>query len=149
MAKTATKEKAPSLQEAAEAFIYVHDSGNFSGRKYERFLGMLRDAVKGSSNMNVGPFEPDERRPEVEDGSDLDQAVKDRLIEGSRVDDLLHPGSRVQKGDEALAEVQAQMKDAEGNEDGARKLAREAKEKAEEKKDEDKKDAEKTENATK
>lgn len=125
------KKEEVSLQEAAEAFILLHDSGNYNGRRYDRVLGMLRDAVKSGSDSNYGPIvpEPEDMFPELDEEQ---QAAADELIfKGARVEDLVHPGGRLQKGREALDTILKKAEEGTLADDGGRKLAAQAKEAAE------------------
>jgi hypothetical protein len=125
------KKETVSLQEAAEAFILLHDSGNYNGRRYDRVLGMLRDAVKKDGDSNYGPIvpEPEDAFPELDEEQ---QAAADELIfKGARVEDLVHPGGRLQKGREALDTILKEAEEGTLALDGGRKLAADAKEAAE------------------
>jgi hypothetical protein len=47
-AKESKTSKGASTQEAAEAFLLLHDSGNYDTRSYDLLLGQLRTAVLGT-----------------------------------------------------------------------------------------------------
>ena len=121
------KEGAVSLEEAAEAFILLHDSGNYNGRRYDRVLGLLRDAVK--SDKGYGPIMPDDERPDMD--AEQEQAMEERVWTGVRGHDLLHPGGRLQKSREAIDSILKSAEEGTLALDGARKLAADAKAKAE------------------
>jgi hypothetical protein len=129
----AKKEEAVSLEEAAEAFILLHDSGNYNGRRYDRVLGMLRDAVKSKGNANMGPIvpAPEDTRPELDE--EQEAAADELIFRGARVEDMIHPGGRLQKGREALDTILKKAEEGTLANDGGRELARLAKEKAAEK----------------
>lgn len=129
MADKAKKEEI-SLEEAAQAFIALHDSGNYNNRRYDRVLGLLRDAVKKDGDLNVGPFVPDPEdiRPELDEEQ---QAVSDELhYVKLRLDDEVHPGGRLQRAREAVDTILKSAEEGTLALDGGRKLAADAKEAA-------------------
>jgi hypothetical protein len=130
MAK-AKKEESVGLQEAAEAFIALHDSGNYNNRRYDRVLGLLRDAVKSESGSQYGPImpAPEDLRPELDE--EQDKAADELIWKGARVEDLVHPGGRLQKGREAVDTILKKAEEGTLANDGGRKLAADAKAAAE------------------
>lgn len=131
MAKAKAKESSVSLEDAAKAFIALHDSGNYNNRRYDRVLGLLRDAVNKGGDSNVGPFSPapEDVRPEL---TEEQEAVANELQHVKlRLDDEVHPGGRLQRADEAIEEILKNAEEGTLANDGGRKLAEIAKANAE------------------
>ncbi len=136
------KEEKVSLEEAANAYILLLDSGGGSTRRLNRVLGMLRDAVKSKEKgVVMGPIMPDDERPELDE--DQEQAVEERFYDSARVYDLVHPGGRMQKARETIDTITKKAEEGTLAEDGARKIAADAKEKAAEYQKEAKKSSQK------
>ena len=75
MAK-AKKDKELGLKEAAEAFILLYDSGNYSGREFDILLNALREAVKPSDNGPIVPEDYDAEESERGADSAADLAAE-------------------------------------------------------------------------
>jgi hypothetical protein len=130
MAK-AKKEGSVSLEEAAEAFIALYDSGNYNNRRFHRVLGLLRDAVHAKSDSNFGPIEPapEDQRPELDE--EQEAAMEELVYTNVRVNDLVHPGGRLQKASESIDSILVAAEEGTLASDGGRTLAAKAKEAAE------------------
>jgi len=123
------KDEKVSLEDAATAYLALLDSGGGNNRRQHRILGLMRDALKDKRG-NVGPIMPEDERPELDE--DQEQAVEFNVWAAARIDDLVHPGGRLQKAREAVDTILKKAEEGTLAENEARRTAAVARVSAEE-----------------
>ena len=123
------KEEKVSLEEAVDAYVALRESGGGNTRRMNRVYGLMKAARKDTSKL--GPIEPEpgEARPELDE--EQQEAADELVYRATRVDDLVHPGGRLQSAREAVDTIIKQAEEGTLVQDGARKIAEDAKAAAE------------------